>query len=66
VNELHFPLLLKAATIYYAEPFVMIPLLKFLEEFSLNRTQRIDFHISSPNGILLFKEVSKILVVYGN
>jgi exportin-7 len=43
----------------------MIRILKFLEELSLNRTQRIDFNISSPNGILLFKEISHILTTYG-
>eukprot|EP00186_Timspurckia_oligopyrenoides_P005112 CAMPEP_0182444570 /NCGR_PEP_ID=MMETSP1172-20130603/2985_1 /TAXON_ID=708627 /ORGANISM="Timspurckia oligopyrenoides, Strain CCMP3278" /LENGTH=1058 /DNA_ID=CAMNT_0024640159 /DNA_START=44 /DNA_END=3217 /DNA_ORIENTATION=+ len=44
---------------------VTIPLLKFYAEFVHNRPQRIVFDSSSPNGILLFRETSKILVAYG-
>lgn len=44
---------------------VTTPLLKFMAEFVLNKTQRLTFDISSPNGILLFREVSKLLVAYG-
>ena len=29
------------------------------------RSQRLQFDVSSPNGILLFREVSKIIVSYG-
>jgi exportin-7 len=32
---------------------------------SLIRSQRLQFDVSSPNGILLFREVSKVLVGYG-
>lgn len=42
------------------------PLLKFVAEFVLNKAQRLTFDISSPNGILLFREVSKLLVAYGS
>lgn len=34
-------------------------------EFVLNKAQRLTFDTSSPNGILLFREVSKLLVAYG-
>lgn len=31
-----------------------------------NRSQRLQFDISSPNGILLFREASKVICTYGN
>jgi exportin-7 len=46
-------------------PEVTTPLLKFMAEFVNNKSQRITFDQSSPNGILLFREASKILVTYG-
>ncbi|KAG5556058.1 hypothetical protein RHGRI_006622 [Rhododendron griersonianum] len=45
---------------------VTIPLLKFVAEFVLNKSQRLTFDSSSPNGILLFREVSKLTVAYGS
>eukprot|EP00762_Andalucia_godoyi_P003313 ANDGO_06687.mRNA.1 Ran-binding protein 16 len=38
--------------------------LRFLAELATNRNQRIIFGPSSPNGILLFKEIARILVWY--
>lgn len=37
-----------------------------MAEFVLNKAQRVTFDFSSPNGILLFREVSKLLVAYGS
>lgn len=54
-----------AADIWWDDPEVIVPLLKFTAEFVHNRSQRISFDQSSANGILLFKEVSSILVTYG-
>jgi len=31
-----------------------------------SRSQRLQFDVSSPNGILLFREVSKVIVGYGS
>lgn len=45
---------------------VTTPLLKFMAEFVLNKAQRLTFDSSSPNGILLFREVSKLVVAYGS
>lgn len=45
---------------------VTTPLLKFVAELVLNKSQRVTFDISSPNGILLFREVSKLIVAYGS
>ncbi|TVU01218.1 hypothetical protein EJB05_53345 [Eragrostis curvula] len=59
-------LLLRAISLWTDEPEVTTPLLKFMCEFVLNKAQRLTFDSSSPNGILLFREVSKIIVAYGS
>ena len=41
------------------------PILKLYSELVNNRSQRLQFDISSPNGILLFRDTSKLLVNYG-
>ncbi|XP_038977718.1 exportin-7-like isoform X2 [Phoenix dactylifera] len=62
----HMPLLLKAISHWTDVPEVTTPLLKFMAEFVLNKAQRLTFDSSSPNGILLFREVSKLIVAYGS
>ncbi|KAG9454969.1 hypothetical protein H6P81_007873 [Aristolochia fimbriata] len=62
----HMPLLLKAVSQWADTPEVTTPLLKFMAEFVLNKAQRLTFDSSSPNGILLFREVSKLIVAYGS
>ncbi|CAL9167346.1 unnamed protein product [Musa hybrid cultivar] len=62
----HVPLLLKAISHWSDVPEVTTPLLKFMAEFVLNKAQRLSFDSSSPNGILLFREVSKLVVAYGS
>ncbi|KAK7344913.1 hypothetical protein VNO77_15144 [Canavalia gladiata] len=62
----HMPLLLKGVAHYADIPEVTTPLLKFMAELVLNRSQRLVFDTSSPNGILLFREVSKLIVAYGS
>uniref|UniRef100_A0A2P2M004 Exportin-7 isoform X1 n=3 Tax=Rhizophora mucronata TaxID=61149 RepID=A0A2P2M004_RHIMU len=61
----HMPLLLKGIMHWTDTPEVTTPLLKFMAEFVLNKAQRLTFDSSSPNGILLFREVSKLIVAYG-
>ncbi|RQO84373.1 hypothetical protein POPTR_001G036100v4 [Populus trichocarpa] len=61
----HMPLLLKGISHWTDTPEVTTPLLKFMAEFVLNKAQRLTFDSSSPNGILLFREVSKVIVAYG-
>lgn len=39
--------------------------MKLFAELVQNRSQRLQFDVSSPNGILLFREVSKIICSYG-
>ncbi|KAF9425387.1 Exportin 7, partial [Podila epigama] len=42
-----------------------IAILRFWNEFASNKNSRVTFDISSPNGILLFRETSSILYTYG-
>mmetsp|Transcript_47243 Transcript_47243/g.101123 ORF Transcript_47243/g.101123 Transcript_47243/m.101123 type:complete len:1094 (+) Transcript_47243:406-3687(+) len=55
----------RALDIWWDDPEVTTPLLKFMSEFVHNKGQRINFEQSSPGGILLFREASSILVTYG-
>lgn len=61
------PVLLKICEVFSEAgvPEVTNVLLKFFAEFIYNKSQRIVFDSSSPNGILLFREASKVLVSYG-
>ncbi|XP_022864034.1 exportin-7 isoform X2 [Olea europaea var. sylvestris] len=61
----HMPLLLRGISHWADTPEVTTPLLKLMAEFVLNKSQRLTFDTSSPKGILLFREVSKLLVAYG-
>lgn len=47
-------------------PAVTTPLLKFMVEFVSNKGQCMVFETSSPNGILIFREISKMLVILCN
>eukprot|EP00951_Prasinocladus_malaysianus_P029071 scaffold266901_cov46-Prasinocladus_malaysianus.AAC.1 len=59
----HFPVFLRCLEAWADDQEVTTPLLKFVSEFVLNKTQRLTFDSSSPNGILLFREVSKVGLV---
>ncbi|KAJ3343144.1 Exportin 7 [Gonapodya sp. JEL0774] len=45
--------------------FVAITILKFVAEFVANKQQRLNFDVSSPNGILMFRDTSRVLHTYG-
>ncbi|XP_043505982.1 exportin-7 isoform X2 [Polistes fuscatus] len=60
------PILLHAVELWHHEPQVTTPVLKLFAELVLNRSQRLQFDASSPNGILLFREASKVICSYGN
>ncbi|CAD1475136.1 unnamed protein product, partial [Heterotrigona itama] len=60
------PILLHAVELWHYEPQVTTPVLKFFAELVQNRSQRLQFDASSPNGILLFREASKVICSYGN
>ncbi|XP_044593823.1 exportin-7 isoform X2 [Cotesia glomerata] len=60
------PILLHAIELWHHEPQVTTPVLKLFAELVQNRSQRLQFEVSSPNGILLFREASKVICSYGN
>ncbi|CAB4007068.1 exportin-7 [Paramuricea clavata] len=60
------PVLVRALELWYHDPNVTTPVLKLMTELMQNRSQRLHFGVSSPNGILLFRECSKVLVAYGS
>ncbi|OXU26700.1 hypothetical protein TSAR_005650 [Trichomalopsis sarcophagae] len=60
------PILLHAIELWHHEPQVTTPVLKLFAELVQNRSQRLQFDVSSPNGILLFREASKVICSYGN
>ncbi|XP_054540744.2 ran-binding protein 17 isoform X4 [Pan troglodytes] len=62
----YLPLLQNAVERWYGEPACTTPILKLMAELMQNRSQRLNFDVSSPNGILLFREASKMVCTYGN
>jgi exportin-7 len=60
------PILQRAVEIWFQDPQVTTPILKLFAELVQNRSQRLEFDVSSPNGILLFREASKIICTYGS
>ncbi|KAL3895977.1 MAG: hypothetical protein SGCHY_004365 [Lobulomycetales sp.] len=45
---------------------VMVSVLRFFSEFVQNKSQRLSFDVSSPGGILLFRETSKVICATGS
>ncbi len=62
----HFPVFTRAANEWSDSPEVSTALLKFMHEFVWNKAQRLAFDQSSPNGILLFREVSSVVCAFGH
>ncbi|XP_070332943.1 ran-binding protein 17 isoform X1 [Odocoileus virginianus] len=62
----YLPVLQRAIELWYGEPACTTPILKLMAELMQNRSQRLNFDVSSPNGILLFREASKMICTYGN
>lgn len=60
------PILIRAVELWAHDPTVTTPVLKLFAELVQNRSQRVIFDVSSPNGILLFRETSKLICCYGN
>lgn len=75
-NRLHFlfcsyytdylPILLRAVELWAHDPAVTTPVLKLFAELVHCRTQRLAGNVSSPMGILLFREASRLICIYGN
>ncbi|XP_032806398.1 exportin-7 isoform X1 [Petromyzon marinus] len=62
----YMPVFLRAIELWYLEPACTTPILKLVAELVQNRSQRLQFDVISPNGILLFREASKMITTYGN
>ncbi|RDD45555.1 Exportin-7 [Trichoplax sp. H2] len=62
----YMPALIRAVELWYHDPSLTTPVLKLVTEIVQNRSQRLQFEVSSPNGVLLFREVSKIICTYGS
>ncbi|KAM6056117.1 ran-binding protein 17 isoform 2-T2 [Chlamydotis macqueenii] len=60
----YISVLQRAIELWYREPACTTPVLKLMAEFMQNRSQRLNFDVSSPNGILLFREASKMICTY--
>ncbi|KAF9187737.1 hypothetical protein BGZ51_001122 [Haplosporangium sp. Z 767] len=58
------PIVLRAIEIWPHDD-LGIAILRFWHEFASNKSSRVTFESSSPNGILLFRETSNILYTYG-
>lgn len=56
----HFPVISCCLEAWADTPEVTTALLRFMAEFVMNKNTRLAFDSSSPNGILLFREVSKV------
>uniref|UniRef100_A0A4W4F0U3 Importin N-terminal domain-containing protein n=1 Tax=Electrophorus electricus TaxID=8005 RepID=A0A4W4F0U3_ELEEL len=61
----YIPVLQRAIELWYHVPACTTPVLKLMAELVHNRSQRLQFDVSSPNGILLFRETSKMITTYG-
>lgn len=62
----NFRVFLRLFETWWDTPQTVIPMLRFISDFVDQKSQRIVFPSSSPNGIILFKETSKVLETYGN
>ena len=61
----YFPVFTRAVAEWFDTPEVTTVVLKFMLEFVYNKGQRLAFGNTSPNGILLFRETSSVVVNYG-
>uniref|UniRef100_A0A2K5NWS3 Exportin 7 n=1 Tax=Cercocebus atys TaxID=9531 RepID=A0A2K5NWS3_CERAT len=62
----YMPILQRAIELWYHDPACTTPVLKLMAELVHNRSQRLQFDVSSPNGFFLFRETSKMITMYGN
>ncbi|KAI8871365.1 hypothetical protein GQ42DRAFT_120900 [Ramicandelaber brevisporus] len=59
------PVIFRAMSAWAANPQVATSILKYVSEFMQNRSQRLAFDVASANGILMFREASKYIWIYG-
>ncbi|MES1911798.1 MAG: hypothetical protein MHM6MM_004174 [Cercozoa sp. M6MM] len=61
----YFKLLLRMIEAGWTQPKVLTSMLSFASELVRNRSSRIHFPASSPNGVILFQETAKMLETLG-
>ncbi|KAL4714799.1 hypothetical protein ACJJTC_002658 [Scirpophaga incertulas] len=66
IYPVYMKVLIRGLEIWYGVPALTTPVLKLTAELAQNRNQRLQFDVSSPNGILLFRELSNIICAYGS
>uniref|UniRef100_A0A8C8SN85 RAN binding protein 17 n=1 Tax=Pelusios castaneus TaxID=367368 RepID=A0A8C8SN85_9SAUR len=66
IYSAYLPILQRAIELWYREAACTTPILKLMAELLQNRSQRLNFDVSSPNGILLFREASKMICTYAH
>ncbi|XP_045506236.1 exportin-7 [Colias croceus] len=66
IYPVYMKVLLRGIELWYSEPALTTPILKLAAELAQNRNQRLHFDVSSPNGILLFRELSAAICAYGS
>ncbi|XP_028165355.1 exportin-7 isoform X14 [Ostrinia furnacalis] len=66
IYPLYIKVLIRGIEVWFAEPALTTPVLKLTAELAQNRNQRLQLDVSSPNGILLFRELSNIICAYGS
>ena len=62
----YMPVLLRLCETFADHPLVSSSILHLFSELVYNRAQRIRFDANSPNGIVLFRETSKLLTIYAH
>ncbi|KAI8363847.1 armadillo-type protein [Choanephora cucurbitarum] len=60
----YMPVLIKGVQALSPDPSTHV-LLKFFVEFVSNKSQRLSLDVSSANGVLLFRDASQILTIFG-
>ncbi|CAO3702616.1 unnamed protein product [Rhizopus stolonifer] len=60
----YMPIVQRAIEAWSPDPSTYV-LLKFFSELVYNKSQRLNLDVSSPNGVLLFRDASQIISSYG-
>ncbi|KAI8427082.1 hypothetical protein MSG28_014720 [Choristoneura fumiferana] len=66
IYPVYMKVLLRGIEVWFSEPALTTPVLKVTAELAQNRNQRLHFDVSSPNGILLFRELANVICGYGS
>ena len=61
----YLSMLVRAIEAWWDQPDVAVPILSLFSELCHNKANRITFPSSSANSILLFKETSRVIHLYG-